>query len=60
VLDVDSRNGWSILGRESGSVAGSSVGVSNVVFRVMLSGSGLRTFAFGITAAPEFLASAAL
>jgi hypothetical protein len=26
----------------------------------MLSGSGLRTFAFGITAAPEFLPSAAL
>jgi hypothetical protein len=32
------------------------VGVSNSVFRVMLSGSGLRTFA--ITDAPEFLAPA--
>jgi hypothetical protein len=32
------------------------VGVSNAVFRVMLSDSGLRTS--GITAAPEFLASA--
>jgi hypothetical protein len=37
------------------SVAGSGLGVSNSVFRVMLSGSGLRTFA--ITAAPEFFSS---
>ena len=35
---------------------GQGLGVSNSVFRVMLSGSGLRTFA--ITAAPEFLAPA--
>ena len=50
-LDVDSCDGC------SSSVAGSRVGVSNSVFRVMLSGSGLRTFA--ITAAPGFLAPAA-
>src|SRR5208283_3584909 len=48
VLDVDSNDGC------SSSVAGSSVMLSNSLFRVMLSGSGLRTF--GITAAPEFLA----
>ena len=47
VLDVDSCNGC------SSSVAGSRVGVSSSVFRVMLSGSGLRTFA--ITAAPGFV-----
>ncbi len=46
-LDVDSGNGC------SSSVAGSRVGVSNSVFRVMLSGSGLRTFA--IAAAPGFI-----
>ena len=50
-LDVDSDDGC------SSSVAGSRVGISNSVFRVMLSGSGLRTFA--ITAAPGFLAPAA-
>ena len=47
-LDVDSDDG------ASSSVAGSRVGVSSSVFRVMLSGSGLRTF--GMTAAPDSLA----
>ena len=49
-LDVDSNDGC------SDSVAGSRVGVSNSVFRVMLSGSGLRTF--DIAWVPEFLAAA--
>jgi len=50
-LEVDSNGGWSV------SAGGSRVGVSNSVFKVMFSVSGLRTFA--ITKAPELRAPAA-
>ena len=44
-LDVDSRDGWSILARVPAPSQGRGLGFPMSVFRVMLSVSGLRTFA---------------
>jgi hypothetical protein len=58
-LDVDSDDGWatlvSTLAKCSSSVAGSSVGISISVFRVILSVSGLTTFDIaGCSAIPNY------